>query len=91
MTKQMTKKIASIYAFTGLSILGVISSKVASNYSIWLSVALIVVTLLALGIVAKTYLSTECSVDQIDENAEAPKELLTEIIEVPKNPEDNTI
>ena len=75
----MTKKMQYLYTFAGVSILGSIAIKVASNK--WEAIFLGVASLIALLLIVREFLSTECTVvDQVDENADEPKEIL-EIVE----------
>lgn len=71
----MTSKVKCLYTFVIVTILGSIAVKIASNK--WEAIALGVASLIALLLTVRAFLSTECRVvDQVDENAEEPKETL---------------
>ena len=60
----MTKKMQYLYTFAGVSILGSIAIKVASNK--WEAIFLGVASLIALLLIIREFLSTECIVvDQL--------------------------
>lgn len=81
----MTKKIKCLYAFAVVTIICTIAIKLAVSAN---EVALLLSTLLiSWFFIVREFLSTECRVvDQVDENAEEPKELVdTTITKVEDN------